>query len=99
MISENPFGVHIENRADQVEEAFPIIYPNPAQDYIYVISNAGIDNPVEINIYDLSGRLHSNYKISEGEFRIATNQLASGTYYIKFKEVMSTVVRKIVISE
>lgn len=99
MVSENPLGANFENRADQVAEAFPIIFPNPAQDYIYVISNAGTDNPVEMNIYDLSGRLHSNYQITDGEFRIATNQLASGAYYIKFKDGMSTVVRKFVISE
>lgn len=97
--SENPFGVNIENRAGEAEPNYPLIYPNPAKDVIYVYTNANMNKSVQIDIYDLSGRKYSSHSSTENEFKILTGNLRAGTYYLKMNDGSSSTVHKFVISE
>lgn len=97
--SENPFGSNFENRVDYSKTQFPIIYPNPAQNYIYVNSKADHKNEVHIELFDISGRKRSSHVSKENVFRIQTQHLNVGTYYLKIKDGSNTSINKFVISE
>lgn len=58
------------------------VYPNPAEDYIYVNANAAGD----INIYNTRGRLIKTEKIYPGLNKIKLRSLNPGIYFIRSKE-------------
>jgi PKD repeat protein len=97
-LSENEFGFNLEHRADNTNVVYPIIFPNPAQDYIYVKANASGKHPVQIEVFDLAGRKRSEHISKESEFRIPTDKLSSGTYYIKMNDGFKTSINKFIIS-
>lgn len=63
------------------------IYPNPAYDNAAIWFRADKISPVEINIFDLTGKLVYNKKITamEGNNKVDVNteRLAAGTYVLK----------------
>jgi len=64
------------------------IYPNPASDYISVAFNLENTTPVQVNIYDLSGKLvqqSSETGLNRGNqtIHLNTQTLTRGTYLVK----------------
>ena len=98
-ISDLPFGGGFKNRADDFEYELPIVFPNPAKEYILVATDASQLNPVSIDVFDLSGKKLSSHLSKEQLFKIQTEQLKSGTYYIRMNDGINSNINKFVISE
>ena len=65
-----------------------MIYPNPASDNISVAFNLENNTPVQVNIYDLSGKLvqqSSETGLNRGNqtIHLNTHTLTRGTYLVK----------------
>ncbi|HEX5624740.1 MAG TPA: T9SS type A sorting domain-containing protein, partial [Saprospiraceae bacterium] len=96
-ITENPFGSGYRIRSREAE--MPLIYPNPAQDYILVYTDATPEQPVQLTVYDLAGRKWSSHTSTEQMHRIQTEMLRGGTYYVKIQDGNDATISKFVISE
>lgn len=62
----------------------PILYPNPASDFIYV-DRLPIDFPTEIIITDMAGRKIFTQKYQEEKIRINTSAFPGELYHIQVK--------------
>ncbi|MFZ1424076.1 MAG: PKD domain-containing protein [Saprospiraceae bacterium] len=98
-ISDLPFGGGFKNRADDFEYELPIVFPNPAKEYILVATDASQMKPINIDVFDLSGKKLSSHLSKEQLFKIQTEQLKSGTYYIRMNDGTNSNINKFVISE
>ncbi len=58
------------------------IFPNPAQDDLQILLNGSISFPVELNIYDATGRLVYAKKASAAASVIDIRQFGAGIYYV-----------------
>ena len=66
------------------------IYPNPADEFIYINSNnINIDT---VNIYDLNGRIISNKKVINN--RINLDNISKGMYFVEIKGVVKKLLKK-----
>ncbi len=99
MFSEDPFGVNIQNRSEYLDESIPEVYPNPATDYIYIITGSNDNQNVSIEIYDLSGKKLSQQNTKDSVVRIPTDHLHGGTYYVKIMDHLNSSISKFVIAE
>lgn len=59
------------------------IYPNPADDKFHIIVNNKNVNPIEISIFDVSGRNMKKLIINSQDNPIIISDLNKGVYYIK----------------
>lgn len=99
MLSEDPFGVTIQDRAQHIDESTPFVYPNPASDHIYVNTGSNAGEPATLEVYDLSGKKLSSLSAKETLIKMQTDQLKPGTYYVKITNNRNSVFCKFVISE
>jgi len=64
-----------------------LVFPNPAQDYIYINFSATRNEPVNIEIFDMMGKslLNRNFNCDpeNNSFEIKTEDLPKGIYFIK----------------
>src|SRR5205814_318909 len=74
-VDDNSVGLIHNNQFETLK-----IYPNPANDKLYLEPIAGI--PVCITISDLSGRVVSTMSIT-CKSQLDLNQIASGTYFLQ----------------
>ncbi len=95
--SEDPFGINSEDRSRTLSSNYPVIYPNPANDHIYIMTDASFSIK-DIELFDLSGRKLSEYRSSDSNIHISTENLKSGTYYLKINDGHNPVIRKFIIS-
>ncbi len=85
-----------ENSINQIT-----IYPNPSSDFIAVQMNALAKETVEVNLFDLSGKLIQTTSILQGS-TIAyfdTQKLYSGEYVIKIGKGNSSVTKTVTIAK
>ena len=68
--------------ADFEEFGFSI-YPNPAQDQLNV-RFVELPNNINLEVYDIHGKLLENLMINELETQLDVSEYASGLYFIKF---------------
>ncbi|CAM3624333.1 T9SS type A sorting domain-containing protein [Flavobacterium gelidilacus] len=63
------------------------MYPNPAQDFVTIAYDLGIDNAI-VEIYDISGRAINTYKLaaSKGELQLTTSTYQAGIYIVIVKQ-------------
>lgn len=62
------------------------IYPNPANEYIFIDSDITIKKDSKINIYNLTGEEVYNYLVSEGTTELTLNiDLPTGLYLIQYQ--------------
>jgi PKD repeat protein len=99
MFSDNPFGVNLNDRSNDTEEDLPLIYPNPANDYIYVSAGNEI-NPVNaIRIMDPTGKTVYQNTFHENDFKIQIKEFSKGSYFMKINTGLNTYVRKFIIAD
>ena len=67
-----------------------IVYPNPAKDYIIVEGKEGD----EVRVYDLEGKVLSQFIIHNAKFIINTSSWKVGTYIIKSNSASCKVIIK-----
>ena len=77
------------------------IYPNPAQNTLYIQSAEAVE---QVNIYDISGRMLTSPSLRGGTTwqsptNIDISTLAKGIYIIKVKTAVGVTVRKIMIND
>ncbi|MFT5824146.1 MAG: hypothetical protein ACI8ZM_005412 [Crocinitomix sp.] len=58
------------------------IYPNPA-DYLITISFNNFTNPIQLTIFDLSGKTIYQNQMNTGEFQLNTANFVAGIYLVK----------------
>ena len=87
LIYDEDFIVEIEDitRANQL-----MVYPNPATDYLVV---EGTEGDV-VKVYDLEGKVLSQFIIHNAKFIINTSSWATGTYIIKSTSASCKVIIK-----
>lgn len=65
------------------------LYPNPVGDYLYVKVNVELSESVVISLYDVSGKVLTNYKGShhfKDVLELKTSHLIQGIYFIKITD-------------
>ena len=62
-----------------------MIYPNPAVDYLNVVVS-DIDKANNYFMYDMSGKLISQERINDKEFKIGFSTLSMGNYMLVFTD-------------
>jgi hypothetical protein len=70
------------------------IYPNPARDYINVISS---DNIIEVRIFNNIGQLIYNQNVDNNNFKINTSNYHTGMYIIQVRTTEGVEVNKVII--
>ena len=66
------------------------LYPNPADEFIYINSNnINID---AVNIYDLNGRIISNKKVVNN--RINLDNISKGVYFVEINGIVKKLLKK-----
>jgi hypothetical protein len=77
-----------------------IIYPNPANEVVYIRSDINIDSKFSIAIYDCSGKLIINKELeniqAERSYRIDISMLNTGIYIMKLNEKESIKIQKVI---
>ncbi|MCX6257132.1 MAG: T9SS type A sorting domain-containing protein [Bacteroidia bacterium] len=72
-----PLGISEQGKTDCYS-----VYPNPARDFIIVAANPGSN----LAIYDISGRILFQTKITGSIVNIPVDQLAAGMYFAKIND-------------
>ena len=70
-----------------------LIYPNPAST---ILNFSGINNVVDIEIYNMLGQKTGNFKISQSEPFLNITTLTNGTYFLKCRSDYSSSTLKFV---
>jgi PKD repeat protein len=99
LTSDNPFGVNLEERSKYIDQSIPFVFPNPAQDHLYVYTGCDASELASVEVFDLSGRRLSRNESNEPLFMIQTSELRVGTYYVKILNGTGSSVCKFVIAE
>lgn len=68
------------------------LFPNPARDQIKISVGNHIMSDVEL--FDASGRLLSNYEVRKSEFAVPVNNLQSGFYFLRINTTKGSAYRK-----
>jgi fibronectin-binding autotransporter adhesin len=72
------------------------IYPNPAYDNLYIKNTTGNTDAIYVEIYNTLGQVVSRFQFKDAVFAVPVNELATGTYFIKFYTNNTAVVKKFV---
>jgi hypothetical protein len=75
-----------------------IIYPNPVVDYLHVRVENILSN-VQIQLFDIYGKLIQEQSFTDGQSVVNMNHLASGIYLLKIKENGKTLITQKVIKQ
>ncbi|HLS30516.1 MAG TPA: Omp28-related outer membrane protein, partial [Flavobacteriaceae bacterium] len=77
------------------------LYPNPAENFVNVVFNEGIDQAVKMNIYNLNGRLVKSQDFNQinaaDGVSINIDDLATGEYLISFSAGNRTMVKHLIV--
>ena len=62
-----------------------VVYPNPARNYIHLVTENYYSKPVEVLLTDALGRtvLHQSFVSVNGQVDISTQNLLNGNYYLR----------------
>ncbi len=72
------------------------LYPNPAKDFVIIETDAKAIGSA-IHITDVTGREISKQQITNSRFRIATNNLSAGIYFVSLSNNGRMATRKLVV--
>jgi uncharacterized repeat protein (TIGR02543 family) len=82
----NPSTGIIEAKSNQL-----LIYPNPVDNYIYIMSSLPIE---QITLYDIHGRVLQQMQLLDG--KVSVTDLAKGIYLLKIKTAQGESIQKII---
>lgn len=77
------------------------VYPNPSNDFIAIQINDIVKNNINIELYDLKGKLVNNAQIAQGStiWYLDTRTLYNGEYILKITDGTSFITKKVVIGK
>jgi len=94
----SPFFVDFTSSAVEETAIKANIYPNPAQSFFIIESDTEL--AADPMIYNVNGKLiDSDFESHTNKYRIDTNHLASGVYYIKLVSHSDIILKKILITK
>jgi hypothetical protein len=75
------------------------IYPNPADEFVYVNYHTASDNTGYLRVYDILGRAVAQHQLdaTEGTVKIATQSWPGGQYLIEINTDKETITKKLMI--
>jgi hypothetical protein len=78
---------------------FAHLFPNPADEFIYVNYEIGSDNPAQLAVFDMYGKAIYQRTLSDSEttIRLSTKMWASGHYLLQMKNGMELKSERIMI--
>jgi len=82
-----PCNYCISTGINSIKEENTTIYPNPFNDRIFVSMN----NEVDIEIIDLSGKIVYNSRLSNGISEISTTNFLKGIYLVKIQNINNSI--------
>src|SRR5690625_576598 len=68
---------------DDQQKSNLTVFPNPVKDFLHI---EDLSEPMEIEIYDLSGKVLSSQKINEGTKQVNVSQLSDGIYLYQLSQ-------------
>jgi hypothetical protein len=71
------------------------IYPNPAQDYLNIINPQ--QDPLQVEIYNLSGSLMEKVEVNMAQRRINISHLPAGVYFVNLRNQLQNQSIKIIV--
>lgn len=71
-----------------------VVYPNPAQDFIYVDSKNNSNAMIHIDLWDAMGRKIKSISHQGSQLKIATQRLSNGIYFISLSDDNSQIIEK-----
>jgi hypothetical protein len=95
-------GVYIDSVPDIIssvifsDKFYPVLFPNPAKDFFTVDLDDENINPVEIIIFDLSGKLLKQQLLSQSK-TVSTEKLSKGIYAVAIKSGDRQWMKKLVV--
>jgi ligand-binding sensor domain-containing protein len=99
--NEDSILFHVQPAPDTIIESnFPIIFPNPAADFIYInLASYNIGEQIEIEFFDIMGRLIEKYEYtaSDETHKLDISNFSAGVYLVVFRNSSSKKCYKIVI--
>ena len=74
-----------------------MVYPNPANGLLFV--DAKTEEALDAEILDLTGRVAGRFQSTDfqGRLKIATHNLAAGTYIVRIKSAAHTTQQRVMI--
>lgn len=88
LTSLSPFAVFDNNAVTPVSEinndVMFSVYPNPANDNLVIQNTTASTEPVNMDIYNTTGQLMGNYKLTDATTNVSVKEFVGGTYFIKF---------------
>ncbi|HLS30960.1 MAG TPA: T9SS type A sorting domain-containing protein [Flavobacteriaceae bacterium] len=92
VINDNGYEAHFQNVPYLSVEDHQIsnltLYPNPTDDFLYI---ENLTNPVQIEIYDLSGKVMLSQEVNEAIRQVDVSQLSAGMYFYGLSQNGKTV--------
>ncbi len=74
------------------------VYPNPANDAIYLEYSFEQEGNIQVELFDVNGKkqFSQNYNSQESRYQININQLVPGTYFLQIISSTETITRKVI---
>ncbi len=92
--SDYPSGIEQLNEKDQIVK----IYPNPANNYVFIEKLKNQINDMQIEIQDISGRRVGAYRLSgEDKLAVQVSDFKKGIYFISAKTDKHILVKKMIV--
>lgn len=92
-----PFIHDLVGLGDQVFETSATIYPNPANDYLYISCEEQFSEPATFRIFTQDGQTVNSGELNEPETRVEVSGLVPGLYFSQISGGGEVWVRKFVI--
>lgn len=96
----NPFDSGLAQRNLDVQEGMRlVVFPNPAQEQIYIDWGAELSSPARITVYDINGAILMNRDLGKGHDRritLPTESFIPGTYHVSFTQADKNLVTRFV---
>ena len=74
------------------------LYPNPADDFVYLKMNGNSTSTIDIAVYNTLGQKLMEFKKSASDnLNLNLSELNSGIYFLKFKEGENSVTKRLII--
>jgi len=87
VINDNGYEAHFQNvpylSVDKQQKPNLTLYPNPTDDFLYI---ENLTNPVQIEIYDLSGKVLLSKEVDEATKQVNLSQLSEGVYLYQLSQ-------------
>lgn len=80
----------------------PLLYPNPASEFVFLRFNSSVEGPVNVQIWNTSGQLVKQYSVNltkgYNQARVPVTDIVPGIYLLKINKGLLNLTKKFVIA-